>query len=639
MGGPHRGGVFRHLNGTRAFFAAALCGALVSTAVMPAATGRSRADAATRKPVAPAAVAQTEPRLEKSFAASTAQVGDRVRIYYTITNTDDLGYKQNLSFVDTLPDGMVVASPIGTYWNCQSGAIWGNGGQVTLTGGIINAGVRSCQFAIDVTAVRPGTFTNDASNITAVGGMLRPTGSSTIVFNEGPLASLALTKWSDQNTFSAPGQRLDYWYRVTNDGNQPLTNVYVLDDIFDPSQVHCPTTSLAPGATMDCRSQYITAQADVDRGHIRNTALAIGWDAVEARYIGSPEASYNINGLVEPSMRIEKEADTDRVTGPGQDITYRYRVFNTGNVALSDVGVSDDLAGLPPVTCEETTLAPGGSTTCTSVYRTTRADADHGSVRNAATAHGTPPGASGPVVSTPASVTVAVEHGPDIALTKSADRDSFSAAGETITYRYHVTNTGNVDLNRVGIVDGLPGLSGISCEATTLAPDESTDCSATYRTTGDDVSRGSIHNVATALGTPVGAEEPITSAPSEVTVHGTAAKPALTIHKTVRPRTFSRVGQTLRYSYRVTNAGAVTLDHVRVEDELRGLSAVRCPKRTLAPSESMTCTATYRVRAGDLRAKAVRNRAIAQGTPPGTRVPVASRPAGAVAYAQVPVTG
>lgn len=225
-----------------------------------------------------------------------------------------------------------------------------------------------------------------------------------------------------------------------------------------------------------------------------------------------------------------------------------------------------------------------------------------------------------------------------ISLKKSATPVSYSADGQRVTYTYHVTNTGTVPLGDVGISDKLHGLSAISCPEPTLAPGASQDCTATYRTTQADVDRGSIHNVATAHGTPPDATEPVVSGPSDVTLHA-KRKPAITIRKTVHPATYTRAGQALHYRFKVTNTGNVTLTRVHINDHKHGLSKIRCPRTKLAPGAAMTCTATYHVTKKDLRTKYVKNRAVAQGRPPGAHHPVRSRPSVATAYRHVPVTG
>ena len=75
------------------------------------------------------------------------------------------------------------------------------------------------------------------------------------------------------------------------------------------------------------------------------------------------------------------------------------------------------------------------------------------------------------------------------------------------------------------------------------------------------------------------------------------------------------VGDTIAYSFVVTNTGNVTLDPVSVADPKVG--AVTCPAGSLAPGASRTCTAApYTLTQADVNAAAVVNTATATGTPP-----------------------
>ena len=217
---------------------------------------------------------------------------------------------------------------------------------------------------------------------------------------------------------------------------------------------------------------------------------------------------------------------------------------NTGNVTLTSVQVVDtDLPGLSAIDCPDATLAAGASETCHAHYVTTQADVDAGSVMNSATAQGDPPGSTTPVVSGPSTATVPAEQAASISVLKSAEPGSFAAAGETIHYSFLVTNTGNVTLTSVQVVDtDLPGLSAIDCPDATLAAGASETCHAHYVTTQGDVDAGSVMNSATAQGDPPGSTTPVISDPSTATVPAEQAA-SISVLKSASPSSFSAAGQ------------------------------------------------------------------------------------------------
>ena len=181
-------------------------------------------------------------------------------------------------------------------------------------------------------------------------------------------------------------------------------------------------------------------------------------------------------------------------------MTYTYAVINSGNVTLDPVTVSDPMPSLSALSCTFSSLGPGAGGSCTAGYTTTQADVDRGSINNTGTAVGTTP--SGPPATATSSVTIPASQTPAIALTKQASLPDFAAPATTITYSYAVTNSGNLTLNPVKVTDPMADLSPISCPLTTLAPNGSETCTATYTTTQADVDRGSITNTGTATGNP-----------------------------------------------------------------------------------------------------------------------------------------
>ncbi len=464
-----------------------------------------------------------------------------------------------------------------------------------------------------VTGSTAGTASPDPLGVTGSQGLTGISCPETVgaLWNSGCQQNpgIALKKSASVGSFSAPGTRITYFYKVTNTGNVTLDPVTVTDPMVGLSAIACPHSSLAPSATETCTATYTTTQADVDRGVLRNTGTAHGTPPQGPDVTAT--ASLCIPACQSPSIALKKTASVGSFSAPGTLITYFYKVTNTGNVTLDPVTVTDPMVGLSAISCPETSLAPSASETCTATYTTTQADVDRGVLRNTGTAHGTPP--KGPDVTATSSLCIPACQHPAIKLKKTASVGSFSAPGTLITYSYKVTNTGNVTLDPVTVTDPMVGLSAISCPETSLAPAASETCTATYTTTQADVDRGVLRNTGTAHGTPP--KGPVVTAMSSVCIPAQQS-PAITIKKTASVSSFSAPGTLITYSYLVTNTGNVTLDPVTVTDPMVGLSALSCPDSSLAPAANETCTATYTTTQADVDNGSICNTGTATGTPP-----------------------
>ena len=120
--------------------------------------------------LAPGASAQSSvPSFSKAFSPSTMGPGSVSTLVFTITNSAAVGVR-NLSFTDTLPAGMTLASPTAASSTCGGslGATAG-GSTITFTGGEIRQAT-SCTVSVNVTASSPGTYTNVSGDLTSDAG-------------------------------------------------------------------------------------------------------------------------------------------------------------------------------------------------------------------------------------------------------------------------------------------------------------------------------------------------------------------------------------------------------------------------------------------------------------------------------------
>jgi uncharacterized repeat protein (TIGR01451 family) len=199
--------------------------------------------------------------------------------------------------------------------------------------------------------------------------------------------------------------------------------------------------------------------------------------------------------------------------------------------------------------------------------------------------------------------------------------------GETISYEFTVTNTGNVTLDNVVVSDPLVGplnfAGGDPNNNNALDVGEVWTYTATYALTQADIDAGSKTNTATATGTPpVGPN--VSDEDDETTLLPQA--PAIELVKT---GTFedenndgnADVGETISYTFTVKNTGNVTLTDVVVVDT--EIIVDGGPLESLAPgvSDSTTFTGSYTLTQEDIDAGTMYNLATATGiTPTGQPV-------------------
>ena len=421
-------------------------------------------------------------------------------------------------------------------------------------------------------------------------------------------AGLTVTKAASPATYTHVGQQVTYTYTVTNPKFFTLHGVHVLDDHVS-HDISCTPATLATSQVASCTASYAVTQADLDRGHLTNTARASGLTPNDDT-VDSGRADATVHAVQQPGIGLAKSASPVRYAAPGEIIGYRYTVVNEGNVALHGITLTDNKVG--PVTCPLDTLAAGGSMTCSAAYVTTQADVDAGHIVNQALVTGHPP--AGPPVAAADDATVRAIHQPAVALAKTAFPRHYAKAGETISYSYAVTNTGNVALGAIALHDDR--LGAVTCPGTTLAAGDSMTCSAAYVTTQADVDRGHIVNAANVSGSPPRGAR--VTASGSASVHADHS-PGIELDKMSSPGTYGAAGETISYGYTVTNAGNVTLHGIALRDSRLG--AVTCPLTSLAPAQSMTCAAAYVTTQADVNRGHVENAAVVTGLGPrGTPV-------------------
>ncbi len=574
-------------------------------------------------------LAAAAPTLAKSFAPDPIAVGATSTLTFTIANTAAGNVAQTgIAFSDVLPVGLEVADTSTT--QC--------GGTVTttastrtiaLSGGTLAAG-GTCTINAAVTGSAAGT----ADNVT---GFLSSSESGTTTsYATDSLTVVAppvLAKAFDATAIRT-GETTRMRFTVTNPNRSTtLTGIGFNDTMpaglditgaggstcggtltvpLPDQEVHLGGVTLAPNTSCEIWLE-VTGTAE---GALTNTTTAVtsteggsGDPASADIVINDPSAVIELNKQVSTTPLDATSWRKAIAVEVGDAVSFRFSVYNAGDVAFSSIAVDDG----GPVTCTWTgdplPLAPGGTASCV-IGPVTAASGLH---TNTATATGTsilPLATSQPSTASYATT--------GLTIVKSATEATFTAAGDVLHYEFLVTNTGFYPLQGpVTVSDDRA--SDESCPAvdlqgdldTYLDPGESITCTATYTVTAGDVTAGSVTNVATA------SAGGITSPSDDATVPYLSPA-ALTISKTATEATFTAAGDVLHYSFLVSNSGGVGLaGPVSVSDDKA--SDETCPPvttvgdldATLDPGESITCTATYTVSSDDVTAKHVTNSASA----------------------------
>lgn len=563
----------------------------------------------------------------KSDGVGAVVVGQEVTYTVTVTNPLDFESLRDVAVADTLPAGVQFVSAT------AGGA---------LAGGVVTWTIPSIGPAADaVVAVTVQVLDSAANSIvnTVSASALDPGFPSATLSASGTdtdaVDRITLTKTGARagSASPTPGDVVTYTFVATNSGGGVLSGVKLADAMPGLSAITVLSWPALPGylgagQSVTARATYTLTAADVDAGALSNTASVTGTSTGGGNATAS--ATEDITLLGTPAISLVKTAALGSpVPNSADPVNYTFTVTNTGNVSLSGIAISDQLAGLSTITFgtwpgTPGTLAAGQKVTASATYALGTADIDHGSLVNTATATGTPP--AGASVSSTDDVTTLLPANAALTLEKSGmQADPFgTVAGDTITYTFVATNAGNVTLSGVAIADPLSGLSALSYAwpgtAGVLAPGDSVTATATYVTTQDDVDAGGVDNTATVTGT--GADSSTASAIDSTSVP-IPADPRLTLEKSgTVASAMPAPGDEVAYSFEVENTGSITVTDVAITDGLDGLSAIQYGAwpgvdGRLAPGERVMATASYALTQADIDLGRVDNTATAAGMAPG----------------------
>ncbi len=199
-----------------------------------------------------------------------------------------------------------------------------------------------------------------------------------------------------------------------------------------------------------------------------------------------------------------------------------------------------------------------------------------------------------------------------IELTVQADTSvPFTTAGQVIKYNYNVKNTSSITAPGPVTVAGAacPEVNTVGNHDAVLDVNETVTCTSSYAITQADLNKGSVTSIVTASVNGINSNQVTTTV-------ATVPPVILKLTKTANPVTYDRVGQTVTYTYVITNSGASTLGPAQFVVTDAGISApINCGEATLslASNSTVTCSAVYTITQANLDAGTVTTNAIASG--------------------------
>ena len=589
-------------------------------------------------------------RLQKIFIQNPILVGGFSTLSITIYNESNFNLT-GVGFLDTLPVNM---SQYGVLIPSQCNgtvAYDPSTRALTLTGASL-LDTSSCTISVDVTVSSIGSY----QNCIAAGALVNDQHASndeacdTLTVNQTINPPSISKKFSPNPVVAGATSALTFTIANPNTA-VALTGVGFTDTFPsglvvstppNPSQCGGTVTNTADSVTLTGGSVAaggsctVTIGTKADSGGIYPN---VSGQVTSANGGPGNTASSSLTVVSPPS--INKAFNLDSITGGGTStLTFTITNPSENTVSLTGVSFTDALpTGVQVASSPGKVVSPAcGSPTFNPLAGDTTLNFSAGTIaiipNNVCTVSVDVTAPNGGVYNNTSGTVTSTNGGPGnkafdtltvngvgLALVKSTTTPNFKIIGDTITYDYQLTNTGDADLfppftvtdNKIGTIN--------NCNAgavSQLAHGESATCSATSTVLSSDINNKSVTNIAfaTAQDAAVGGND-VTSNTSSVTVN----LARLTIDKATTTTGYRLVNDRIDYSYTLTNTGNVTLyAPFMVSDDHFGSptgTPFSCGIATvLPPSGVTTCTKSgagngYLVKSGDVSTGFVTNTAFA----------------------------
>jgi len=521
---------------------------------------------------------------------------------------------------------------------------------------------------------------------------------------------------ADANGMYKDGEEIEYQIVVTNKGNTTLTDVKVKDTMtgaagsiskvagadWDEQEKCFKIDSIAVGGNATITYSYVVQPADAGK-EIGNEAVMEDEDIPNKEEPENPDPVTVEKRNLEVEKTVVNQPEDGDAYQAGEEILFAVTVENTGNVNLTGITLTDKMIGTGTeavavnVTRDEngalstdadgkivTTPVAGGhgafdleagkSTVLYYSYTVQEDDlkaAGAAAIKNTVRAE-----ASDGTTGTDETGDLDIgEKRPDYTVRKeitsigTAEGGRYRA-GDTITYKITVENTGNVELTDVTVKDRMEGAAGsidniagadwddeTGCFtiAESIAVDESREITYDYVVQPGDAGK-TIRN-AVMKGSEENPDPDNGDAVKEVEVERKGLRVTKEVANAPANGTGFVAGEGILFRVTVTNTGNVSLSDIRIADDMQNAlgeaEAVRVDENgaitplegnhritSLAAGTSTVVYYSYTVQEGDIGKTDIRNKvtAVSTGETPGGD-PAEDDPTGEDTTGELPIDG
>jgi hypothetical protein len=279
------------------------------------------------------------PTISKAFGVSSMPVNATTSLTFNITNPNSGLGLTGVAFTDSLPAGLVVATPAGVTSTC-GGTVTATSGSssISLSGGSI-ASSGSCSITVNVTATTTGVKVNTTSNVTATESGAGNSASANITIT----TRTTTTTVSFSSNPSVYGQTISVTATVVDTDAGTKSN---------PSG----TINFSSGAGSDVFSSTTCSLSpvgsDTSTCSVNLTSTTVGTHSVSASYGGSAThsaSSGSTNLTVNSANTTSALVSSVNPSTPGQSVTFTVTVTAVAPGVGIPTGTVTFLDGATPI--------------------------------------------------------------------------------------------------------------------------------------------------------------------------------------------------------------------------------------------------------------------------------------------------